>query len=124
MNLSRELRARLEALTVTQRRALTTALQRVAAKGFDLDLDENDFHTILDEITAPTPPTQLEILEALSPTELDTLARTFEFDAWGNALPTGRPVNIEDFDLDAIFDRIIANRARDAADPNSDVYHP
>jgi hypothetical protein len=123
MNLSRELRARLEALTVTQRRALTTALQRVAAKGFNLDLDENDFHTILDEITAPTPPTQLEILEALTPAELDTLARTFEFDAWGNALPR-RPVNIEDFDLDAILDRIIANRARDAADPNSDVYHP
>ena len=49
MNLSRQLRARLEALTATQRRALTMALQRVAAKGFDLDLDENDFHTILDE---------------------------------------------------------------------------
>jgi hypothetical protein len=70
--MSPELRARLERLTSSQRDKLFSALEATAARGIALDLSEDDFDLILDEITAATP---FEVLEALSPRELSALVR-------------------------------------------------
>lgn len=130
--MSPELRARLDALTRCQGKKLFSALEATAARGIELDLTEADFHTILDEIVAPTP---LEVLEALSPSELSALVRadstvadlSQEVDARTHALITARRADvIATFDLAGIVARINKRREWKEAnpDPFEDEYFP
>jgi cytidylate kinase len=89
-------------------------------------MDEQDFHTILDKFTAPT---ELEIFEALSPSELSALVHadstvadlTQEVDARIRALITARRADvIATVDLAGIIARI--NKRREWKEANPDPF--